>query len=73
MTRNVFRVVPYGTNWQVKFEGRVLSNHLLKGSAISEGQAVAKANRPSQLVVHKADGTIEFEWTYDNDPYPPRG
>lgn len=73
MARKVFHVVPYGTNWQVKHNGQVLSNHSLKSNAIDAGQRVAKANQPSQLVVHRANGTIEFEYTYGNDPYPPIG
>lgn len=73
MARKVFRVVPNGTNWQVKYNGDVLSNHSLKANAIEAGRKVAIANQPSQLVIHKADGTIETEYTYGNDPYPPKG
>ncbi|MGY4893199.1 MAG: DUF2188 domain-containing protein [Candidatus Saccharimonadota bacterium] len=71
--RKVFRVVPNGTNWQVKYEGKVLTNHYTKDAAIDKGRAYALANKPSQLVIHRADGTIETEWTYGDDPYPPRG
>jgi hypothetical protein len=28
---------------------------------------------PSQLVIHNADGKIEDEATYLDDPYPPSG
>lgn len=73
MARKQFHVVPSGTNWQVKYSGDVLSTHKLKSDAVSAGQNVAKANQPSQLVVHKADGTIEYEYTYGDDPYPPQG
>lgn len=73
MARKVYRVLPAGTNWEVKHDGVVLSRHILKDDAIQTGRKVALANMPSQLVVHKADGTIEFEWTYGNDPYPPEG
>lgn len=73
MARKVYRVLPNGTQWQVKHDGRVLSNHYTKQVAVDEGRRVAKANEPSQLVIHKADGTIETEYTYGNDPYPPRG
>ena len=37
------------------------------------GAEVAKANALSQLVIHRADGTIEDERTYGEDPYPPAG
>lgn len=73
MARKVYRVVPAGSDWQVTHNGRVLSTHHTKPPAVSAGQAVAKANQPSQLVVHRADGTIEYEYTYGDDPFPPAG
>lgn len=73
MARKVYHVVPNGTNWQVKHNGYALSNHTLKSAAIESGRQVAIANQPSQLVIHRADGTIETEYTYGNDPYPPIG
>jgi hypothetical protein len=73
MSRKVFRVVPHGTNWEVKYNGKVLTSHYNKEPAIESGRKYALANQPSQLVIHKADGTIEVEYTYGNDPYPPRG
>jgi len=72
-TRKRYWVVPAGTNWQVKYEGRVLSTHVLKSDAVAAGTKVAKANAPSQLTVLKQDGTIEYEYTYEADPYPPKG
>lgn len=73
MVRKVYHVVPDGTNWRVTHNNQVLSNHILKSAAISEGQRVAKANQPSQLVIHLANGQIETEYTYGGDPYPPHG
>ena len=69
----VFHVVPNGSAWQVKHNGKVLSDHFLKQPAIDNGVAYAKANMPSQLLIHRADGTIEDERTYGQDPFPPRG
>ena len=73
MARKRFWVVPDGNDWAVKHEGRVLSRHYLKTDAVASGQNVARANQPSQLTVLKQDGTIEYEYTYGNDPYPPPG
>ncbi len=73
MERKIYRVVPNNGNWQVKKDGIVLSNHVLKSDAITKGRSLAVANQPSQLVIHRADGTIETEFTYGNDPYPPAG
>lgn len=73
MARKVYRVVPSSGNWDVKHNDNVLSHHYLKDVAVDAGKKVAKANQPSQLVVHKADGTFEYEHTYGNDPFPPAG
>jgi len=73
MARKRYDVVPYNTNWAVKYGGVVQSSHALKSTAIDSGVRLARANEPSQLIIHRADGTIEDERTYGNDPFPPRG
>ena len=73
MSRTRYRVVPNGGTWQLRREQTPLSNHTFKTDAVEAGRRVAKANQPSQLIVHKADGTIETEYTYGGDPYPPGG
>lgn len=72
-TRKQYRVQYLDQRWKVRHQGTTLSSHILKEEAVSAGQKVAKANAPSQLVVHRMDGTIEYEYTYGSDPYPPRG
>jgi Uncharacterized protein conserved in bacteria (DUF2188) len=71
--RKIYWVVPHDSVWQVKHNARVLATHYLKDSAVAEGRRVAKANAPSQLKVMRKDGRIEFENTYEFDPYPPVG
>lgn len=39
-----------------------------KEKAIDYGRDLAKQEGQGQLVVHKADGTIEEEFTYGDDP-----
>jgi hypothetical protein len=39
-----------------------------KEKAIDYGRDLAKQGELGQLVVHKADGTIEQEFTYGEDP-----
>lgn len=73
MARKQYHVVPNGAYWAVKTGGAVVSSHHTKQAAIDSGITVARANQPSQLIIHRADGTIEDERTYGNDPYPPRG
>lgn len=73
MARKRYDVVPHSGDWAVKHAGNVLSTHILKQAAVDAGVKVARANQPSQLVIHRADGTIEDERTYGDDPFPPRG
>ncbi|WP_371781776.1 DUF2188 domain-containing protein [Streptosporangium subroseum] len=73
MARNRFDVVPGGTLWKVTHKQSMLSTHYTKAAAVVSGREAAKANMPSQLVIHKQDGTFEEEFTYGNDPYPPVG
>lgn len=58
---------------KVTNQGQVLSRHILKSAAVDDGGKIAKANAPSSLRIMRADGTIEDELTYGNDPFPPRG
>ncbi|HEY0453252.1 DUF2188 domain-containing protein [Actinophytocola sp.] len=64
MARKVYRVVPKSGDWDVTHKGQVLSHHLLKSNAVEAGTKVAKAHLPSQLVIHRENGTIEKEYTY---------
>lgn len=73
MARKRYDVIPSRSNWAVTTSGSTLSTHVTKGDAITAAVTVARANQPSQLLIHRADGTIEDERTYGDDPYPPRG
>jgi predicted acetyltransferase len=73
MARKRYDVVFKLSQWQVTYASQTISTHLAKSTAIDVGVAVARRNEPSQLVIHRADGTIEDERTYGDDPYPPRG
>jgi hypothetical protein len=75
MDRTVYHVKPNGNAlWQVaQQEGAALSQHETKQAALDAARERAKDARPGQVVVHEADGTIETEWTYQDDPYPPQG
>jgi len=73
--RTVYWVSPHSGNWKVQREGsdKPANVYPTKAEAIERGMELAKNNRPSQLMIQRADGTIEDERTYDSDPYPPKG
>lgn len=73
MARNQYYVSPDGDGWKVTEIGQVLSRHQSKEPALQAARATAEANQPSQVLVQKADGTFQTEWTYGDDPHPPRG
>ena len=73
MKRNEYHVVPNGGGWKVEQGGKTLGSYDTKHSAVEQGRRIAHANEPSQLVVHTADGKIETEYTYRDDPFPPAG
>jgi hypothetical protein len=73
MARKRYDIVFTNQTWHVTHARTTLSSHSAKPTAVDAGVRVAKANQPSQLVIHRADGTIEDERTYGDDPFPPRG
>lgn len=74
MARTTYYVSPSGNEWKVTLEGgHLLGTHKTKEAAIDDARRWAKANPPSQVMVQKQDGTFQVEWTYGQDPFPPRG
>jgi len=69
-SRKVWHVVPQGKMWAVKKKkaGRASSLHKKKSVAVSKATRLAKRNKPSQVKIHKMDGTFQTEYTYGNDP-----
>lgn len=73
MARARYDVVYKTSTWHVTHEGDNQSTHAEKDPAVDAGVRAAIDNQPSQLFIHRMDGTIEDERTYGDDPYPPRG
>lgn len=70
--RSVYHVVPHKDSgeWHVKREGvaRALGSHARKKDAVAGATQRAKKQIPSQVKIHKRDGTIQREYTYGDDP-----
>lgn len=72
--RTVFDVVPDGDRWKVnERKGSRSRQHATKEQAVEDARALADESKPSQIVIHNADGRIEKERTYGDDPFPPAG
>lgn len=64
--RKVFHLLPHEDGWQVKKANadKPEATRDTKKDALSVGRDVAKKHEPSQLVVHRSDGTIQSASTY---------
>jgi hypothetical protein len=69
-----YEVVPDGDCWRVTQDGRRLATtYGIKSHAIKDAEGLCHGNTPSQLIIKRANGTIEDERTYGSDPFPPEG
>jgi poly(hydroxyalkanoate) granule-associated protein len=65
--RKVYHVTVHDEGWKVEAEGatRATSVHGTKNEAVSAAKELAQNQRPSQVVIHKQDGSFQTEHTYD--------
>jgi len=72
----VYHVVPDDDGgWKVKAKGasRASSRHDGKQEAVRRAKDLAQRSARGHVVVHKADGTIQSEFTYGDDPRGRKG
>jgi hypothetical protein len=65
---HVFEVAPSGDLWTVTFRDRIahtVVRHSTKEKAVQDGRSAAQASPPSELVIKRADGSVEERHTYD--------
>lgn len=65
--RKVYHVASHDEGWKVEAEGasRATSVHGTKNEAVSAAKELAQGQRPSGVVIHKKDGTIQDQVSYD--------
>ena len=71
-----YHVTPDGNGgWNVKRENssRSSGNFENKNDAVQKAKEFAKNKPLGQIIIHKKDGKIQTEHTYNKDPYPPEG
>jgi len=61
---NRYDVMPAPASWQIIHDGDVIAQHWSKSPAIGEGIRLAEENRPSMLVIHAADGSVDEERSF---------
>lgn len=64
--RTVYHVSPHEDGWKVMAEGAERATRVLatKAEALDTARELAKNQEPSQLVVHRVDGTIQAHYSY---------
>ena len=73
MDRTVLHVVPRSGHWHVENGDEEVATSDKKDKAIELARKAAQSSMPSQVVVHGEDGKVQDEFTYQDDPFPPRG
>jgi Uncharacterized protein conserved in bacteria (DUF2188) len=68
MPRKVYDVVPDGTGWAVTSDGMTVASSPRKAEATEGAKRLAMANQPSEVHVHRFDGSPEAVWTYGDGP-----
>ena len=73
MDRTRYDVVPKGDEWVVESGGKSTPPLPTKEMAVDAATNRAREDEPSQVVVHKEDGTVQEERTFGSDPDPSHG
>ena len=75
--RMVFHVSPLANGWKVKCEGAAAYQFEAVVDTKADAEEIAKREArerpPSQVIVHRQDGTFEYESTYGDDPPESKG
>jgi hypothetical protein len=66
-----YRVVPSAEGWTVTRNGGFAASFDTREVALTYARTRARVDRlegkPSQVIVHRADSTVEKEWTFEPD------
>ena len=64
--RKTYHVTARDDGWEIKAEGakRATAVEARKADAVARARDLAKNQQPSQVVVHKQDGTIQDQYSY---------
>ncbi len=77
MARAQYFVVLHQGEWKIKFNGEYYGPYLTQGAAIKVAVDTAhksgQKGHDAQVLVQGENNQFRTEWTYGNDPYPPKG
>lgn len=77
MSRLQYVVVLHQQEWKISYNGKHYGPYATQKAAIDAAVTAAhgagKKGYDSQVLVQGTDNRFRTEWTYGNDPYPPKG
>ena len=77
MARDQYFVVKHEGEWKVTHDGKRSVPHKTQKAAIKAAVDAAhkagKDGKDAQVLIQGEDNQFRTEWTYGNDPYPPKG
>lgn len=78
MARDVYYVVLHDGEWKISYSGKHYGPYSTQRDAIKAAVDTAqKAGQRNldgaQVLVQGTNNQFRTEWTYGNDPYPPKG
>ncbi len=74
--RNKIYVLSHGSQWKVQCEhcGSEITNTQVDAIKIAKQHVAGQsAGTLSQILIQGDGGRYRAEWTYGNDPFPPKG
>lgn len=77
MARAQYVVVSHQGEWKISFGGKHYGPYSTQKDAIraavNAAHTAGKNGHDSQVLIQGTDSKFRTEWTYGNDPYPPKG
>lgn len=67
MARTVYRIVPTGQGWQLRRNETALKRYDDRDDAILEADRLARANQPSQVLIHDDRAQLQLHRDYGHD------
>lgn len=77
MARRQYFVVRHENAWKISYNGRHYGPYATQAdamrAAVDAAQSSGQEGHDAQVLIQGMNNQFRTEWTYGNDPYPPRG
>lgn len=77
MARAQYFVVRHENQWKISFNGQHYGPYTTQAdamrAAVDAAHTSGRDGHDSQVLIQGVNNQFRAEWTYGNDPYPPRG